>query len=132
MLNRLKAAWAALCRPKGDIFDRIAEVQATETPNLEPFTPEATLTPAECRACFEFIRELFVAWTVQANPDFDLYQVKAADVELYWRVIDFDIQVQKINRPVRAEAFRWFMTEYAKSMNDALVVSRSATSGDVK
>ena len=105
MLNRLKAAWAALCRPKGDIFDRIAQAQATETRNLEPFELEATLTPAECRHCFEFIRELFVAWTVTENPAFDLNQVKAADVELYWLLVDVDVQVQNIKRPMRRRRF---------------------------
>ena len=72
---------------------------------------------------------MFIAWTVAANPNFDLNRIQAVDVELYWLLVDFDVQVQKIKQPVRAEAFRWLMTEYAKSMNEALIVSRDATCG---
>ena len=114
MFERLKAAWACLRRPEA-----AARVLAPS---------DETLTPAECRVCFEFIRNLFTAWMLKDNPEF-LSRVQAVDVELYWRVIYFSIDVQEIDRPVRAEWFHWYLTEYAQVMNSALVVSRNVSPG---
>jgi hypothetical protein len=113
MFKRLKAAWVCLCRPEA-----AARV----------FVEDATLTPAECRVCFEFIRNLFTAWTLKDSPEF-LSRVQAADVELYWRLIYFSIEVEQIDRPVRAEWFHWYLTEYAQVMNNAFIVDRNVSPG---
>ena len=125
MFKRLKAAWAVLCRAEGDIFDRVAEEQATVAPKLEPFTPEA-LTSAECRVIFDFVQNLLMSWAIKLYPEFDIYRVQAADPEVWWQMLDFDARVQTIAGPVRAEAFRWFMSEYAQAFNEVVIASEQA------
>jgi hypothetical protein len=87
---------------------------------------EATLTPAECRFLLDFIRSLFRDWTLGAYPNFDPEYVKGVDPERYWKLMDFGWQVERIERPVRAEWFAWLLTEYARSCNEVLMVGRNA------
>jgi hypothetical protein len=125
MLKRLKAAWACLCLPEGP-RGSYSEPRDKATPDVEP---EATLTPAECRVIFDFVQVLLMSWAVKLFPEFDPNRVQAADPEIYWKMIDFGVSVEKIERPVRAEAFRWFLTEYSKAVSDATIISRNAMSG---
>jgi hypothetical protein len=123
MLKRLKASWACLWRPEAP-----ARVTSAEAPSAD-VEPEAMLTPAECQVIFEFVQSLLMSWAVKLDPNFDPRRVEMADPERFWAMIQFGVTVEKIRLPVRAEAFRWLLTEYAKAVSDCTIVSRNAMSG---
>jgi hypothetical protein len=68
-------------------------------------------------------------WAVKLCPSFDPAVVQAVDAEVYWKMVEFGVQVQKITEPVRSEWFRAFLTDYAKAVSDAMAVNQRHVSG---
>ena len=132
MLKRLTAALICLCRP--DVAARVLGSQAlARVPAVEDLSPEAfvpeTLTPVQCRVIFAFTQTLLTSWAVKLYPNYDLTYVEGADPEIYWKMIYFGVQVEKIKRPARAEWFMWFLTDYSKAVSDVAIVSQNVRPG---
>jgi hypothetical protein len=75
------------------------------------------VTPKEAMLAFEAGRDVALDGTLRTWPSFNLHALKKDDPEVYWRLVDFGMQIETLTQLVRVEFVLGILEEFVNLLH---------------
>jgi hypothetical protein len=80
-----------------------------------------TFTPAQIGLFFEFFQTLVLEIIISRRHDFNPEHLRTSNPELYWRIVEFGVLVEKLDKPIDSDRFKGFLRECWDAWGEAVI-----------